>query len=101
VATSSAPWSLQQKLSALERGSHKSAKQHVYFLCSEFIDMINKGQWILLPVTQVLNNQNLRLSPLGVFPQRERRPRTICDYSFFLVNDDTIELCPAESMQFG
>jgi hypothetical protein len=101
VATSSAPWSLQRKLSALERGSHQSAKQHVDFLCSEFVDVIKKGQWILLPATQVLNNRNLRLSPLGVVPQRERRPRTICDYSFFLVNYDTIELCPAESMQFG
>jgi hypothetical protein len=61
VATSSAPWSLQQKLSALERGYHQSAKQHVDFLCSEFIDMIKKGQWILLPATQVLNNRNLQL----------------------------------------
>jgi hypothetical protein len=101
VATSSAPWSLRQKLSALERGSHQSAKQHVDFLCSEFVNMIKKGQWILLPATQVLNNQNLRLSPLGLVPQRERRPRTICDYALFLVKDDTIELCPAESMQFG
>jgi hypothetical protein len=101
VATSSAPWSLQQKLSALERGSHQPAKQHVDFLCSEFIDMIKKGQWILLPATQVLNNRNIRISPLGVVPQQECHPRTIYDYSFLLVNDDTIQLCPAESMQFG
>jgi hypothetical protein len=73
----------------------------VDFLCGEFIDMIKKGHWILLPATLVLNNRNLRLSPLGVVPQRECRPRTICDYSFFLVNNDTIELFPAESMQFG
>jgi hypothetical protein len=91
VATSSAPWSLQQKLAALERGSHQSAKQHVDFLCGEFVDMIKKGQWILLPANLVLNNGNLRLSPLGVVPQRERRPPTICDYSFFLVNNDTIK----------
>jgi hypothetical protein len=68
VATSSAPWSLQHKLSALERGSHQSAKQHMDLLCSEFVNMIKKGQWILLPATQVLNNRNLRLSPLGVVP---------------------------------
>jgi hypothetical protein len=101
VATSSAPWSLQQKLAALKRDSHQSAKQHVDFMCGEFVDMIKKGQWILLPASLVLNNRNLRLSPLDVVPQRERRPRTICNYSFFLVNDYTIELCPAESMQFG
>jgi hypothetical protein len=27
-------------------------------------------------------------------------PRTICDYSFFLVNEDTVNLTPEESMQF-
>jgi hypothetical protein len=73
----------------------------VDFLCGEFVDMIQKGQWILLPSKLLLNNRNLRLSPLGVVPQRDRRPRTICDYSFFLVNDGTIELCPEQSMQFG
>jgi hypothetical protein len=74
VATNSAPWSLQQKLSALERGSHQSSKQHVDFLCGEFIDMIKKVQWILLPATLVLNNRNLCISPPGVVPQCERRP---------------------------
>jgi hypothetical protein len=39
--------------------------------------------------------------PLGAVTQWDRRPRTICDYSFYLVNEDTIELCPADSMQFG
>jgi hypothetical protein len=95
------PWTLQQKLAELNRGSHQSAEQHVEFLCWEFVDMIEKGQCILLPEKLVLNNHNLILSPLGVVPQRERRPRTICDYSLFLVNEDTLELCPAESMQFG
>jgi hypothetical protein len=73
----------------------------VDFLCGEFVYMIQKGQWILLPSKLLLNNRNLRLSPLGVVPQRDCRPRTICDYSFFLVNEETIELCPEESMQFG
>jgi hypothetical protein len=101
VATKSAPWTLHQKLAALDRGSYQSAKHHVKFLCGEFVDMIEKGQWILLPAKLILNNRNLRLSPLGVVLQRERRPRTICDYCFFLVNEDIVELCPEESMQFG
>jgi hypothetical protein len=63
--------------------------------------MIKKGQWILLPANLVLNNRNLRIIPLGAVPQCEHQTQTICDYSFFLVNDDTIDLCPAESMQFG
>jgi hypothetical protein len=63
--------------------------------------MIHKGQWVLLPARLVLHETNLRLIPLGVVPQRYRRPRTICDYSFFFVNLDTIPLAPPESMQFG
>jgi hypothetical protein len=101
VATKSAPCTPQHKLASFNIESHQSSKQHVEFLCGEFVDMIEKGQWILLPAKLVLNNRNLRLSPLGVVPQRERQPRTICDYSFFLVNEYTVELCPAESMQFG
>jgi hypothetical protein len=47
---------LQQKLAALDRGSHQSAKQHVEFLCGAFVDMIEKGQWILFPTKLILNN---------------------------------------------
>jgi hypothetical protein len=101
VATQSTPWTLQQKLAALAKGSHQSAKQHMDFLCGEFVDMVQKGQWIVLPSKLLLNNRNLRLSPLGVVPQRYRRPRTICDYYLFLVNEDMIELCPEESIKFG
>jgi hypothetical protein len=43
----------------------------------------------------------LRVSPMGVVPQRERRPRVIVDYSFFGVNDDMVKLAPREAMQFG
>jgi hypothetical protein len=95
------PWDDKKKREALQQGSHQSALQHEGFLCEDFLDLIRKGQWVLLPADLVLQEPNLRLSPLGVVPQRERRPRTICDYSLFLVNLDTIPLAPAESMQFG
>jgi hypothetical protein len=62
--------------------------------------MINKGQWVLLPALVLLDEKDLRLSPLGVVPRRDRQPSTIYDDSFFLINDDTIELCPEEPMQF-
>jgi hypothetical protein len=88
-------------MNALKRGSHKSACQHTYFLCEEFVDMINKGHWVLLPTNLVLDDDNLRISPLGFAPQKDLWPRTICGYSFFLVNLDTIPLTPSESMQFG
>jgi hypothetical protein len=63
--------------------------------------MIRKGQWTLLPALLVLNDLQLRLSPLGLAPQRDRRPRTIRDYSFFGVNHETLTLSPVECMQFG
>ena len=43
----------------------------------------------------------LRLSPPGVVPQRNRRPRWICDYSWWGINADTLPLAAKESMQFG
>ena len=63
--------------------------------------MIEKGQWMVLPYKAVRNLPNLRLSPIGVVPQRERCPWTIVDYTFFGVNDETIPLTAPESMQIG
>jgi hypothetical protein len=92
---------VEQKRQALKRGSHQSSNQHIGFLCEEFVDIMRKNQWVLLPADLVLHEKNLRLSPLGVVPQRDRRPHIICDYSFFLVNLETIPLAPSEAMQFG
>ena len=44
---------------------------------------------------------NLRISPPGVVPQRGRRPRWICDYTWSNVNQETIPLAAMEAMQFG
>ena len=63
--------------------------------------MIDKQQWTVLPAHLVLDLPGLRLSPLGLVPQRGRRDRMISDYSFFGVNADTLRLAPPESMQFG
>ena len=63
--------------------------------------MLQKQQWTLLPAALVTELQQLRLSPLGVIPQHDRRPRTIADYTFFHVNQDTVPLGPPEAMQFG
>jgi hypothetical protein len=44
---------------------------------------------------------NLRISPMGIVPQRGRRPRIIVDYSFYDLNAQTVKLAPQEAMQFG
>jgi len=95
------PWTMDQKRNALLRGPHKSAKDHATFLQQEFASMLQKQQWTLLPAALVTELQQLRLSPLGVIPQHDRRPRTIADYTFFHVNQDTVPLGPPEAMQFG
>jgi hypothetical protein len=63
--------------------------------------MIQKGQLILLPARVFLNNPKLRLGPLGVAPQRDRRPRTISDYTLFFDNEDMVEIPLGGCMQFG
>ena len=95
------PWTRHQVTRALNRGPHKSCFEHLDFLKEEFLDMIAKGQWLVLPAHAVKDLPGLRLSPPGVIPQRDRRPRWICDYSWWGVNDDTLPLAAMESMQFG
>ena len=95
------PWTRRQVQRALHRGPHKSCYEYMDFLNEEFIDMINKGQWIILPYSAVQHLPGLRVSPPGVVPQHERRPRWICDYSWWDVNADTLPLAAMEAMQFG
>jgi hypothetical protein len=92
---------MAQKEAALKRGAHQSAKTHTTFLRGEFADMIRKKQWILLPADLVMTQEDLRISPLGVLPQRDRRPRSIIDYTFYRINEDTVVMAPPEVMQFG
>ncbi|MGH7974557.1 MAG: hypothetical protein ACREBR_03440 [bacterium] len=102
VRMRTAPWSLAQKDAAMQYGSHASATgEFAEFLCGEMTDMVNKGYWMVLPYASVRELQRLRLSPAGVVPQRERRPRTIIDYTWSGVNAETMSLAPKESMQFG
>jgi len=95
------PWTCQQIIRALHRGPHKSCHDLIAFLQEEFKDMMSKGQWLVLPHSAVKDLPDLRLSPPGVVPQRNRRPRWICDYSWWGINADTLPLAAKESMQFG
>jgi len=95
------PWSQEKLDAAMERGPHKSANEHVEFLCEDFLDMIDKSQWIILPYDDVKELKGLRLSLPGVIPQRNRRPRWIGDYTLSEVNQDTVPLAPTDAMQYG
>ena len=101
VPFTTAPWTQARLDAALARGSHHSAIEHLEFLQEEILSMMQRGQWVLLPYALVKHLPNLRLSPLGVVPQRDRRPRVIVDYTFNGINADTLRLAPTEAMQFG
>ena len=101
VVLKTAPWDKAKLDRCAKRGAHKSAYEHLEFLREEFLDFVRKGFWMLLPYSEVRNLEGLRLSPIGVVPQDGRRPRVIVDYSYWGVNDDTLQLSDANSMQFG
>jgi hypothetical protein len=97
---SSDQWTEAQRDAAAQRGPHKGTNEHIEFMHTEFFDMISAGQWLVLPYRTVRQLPNLRLSPTGVVPQRDRRPRPIVDYTFSAVNDATLSQAP-DSIQFG
>ena len=101
VKFSTKPWTQGRIKRALARGPHKSCHEYLEFLQEEFVDMINKQQWVILPASEVMDLPGLRLSPPGCVPQRDRRPRWICDYSWSEINAETLALAAMESMQFG
>jgi hypothetical protein len=65
------------------------------------VDYVRKRFWVVLPYTAVQHMPHLKLSPCGVVPQRERRPRPIIDYTFSTINQHSVQLAPTKSMQFG
>jgi hypothetical protein len=90
-----------QKDDAIARGPHKSAYEFQNFLHTELLDMVRKHTWMVLSYHVVRHLKNLRVSPIDVVPQHERRPCLIIDYSFSKVNGETITLAPDDAMQFG
>ena len=95
------PWTPGRLRQALCRGPHKSTYEYLDFLLEEFVEMIHKGQWIILPYDRVKDLPGLCLPPPGCVPQRDRRPQWICDYTFSSANPETLDLFERESMQFG
>jgi hypothetical protein len=98
---STPPWTRQRLNEAIKRGPHKSCMEYIDFLSEEFVEFIQKGQWIVLPASIGRELPGVRASPPGVIPQRGRRPRWIGDYTFYDVNKETLPLAAMEAMQFG
>jgi hypothetical protein len=90
------PWSPELRQARLDRGSHKSCDDHFEFVREEMLEFVEKGFWTLVPYRLIKTMHNLRLSPLGIIPQRDHRSRLIADYSFWGVNNETVGLSPME-----
>jgi len=101
VPMTSPPWSVDEKGQAIARGPHQSSHGERDFVAREMLDFCRQGYWLVIPYSVVKDWPNLRISPLGVVPQRDRRPRLIVDYTFSRVNQTTLQLAPREAMQFG
>ena len=101
VVLKTPPWTIAARDEDMQYGAHSSADDHKEFLHDKLADMVEAGHWLVLPYSSVRHATDLRISPLGVVPQRDRRPRPIVDYKFSGVNEATVKLVPPESMQFG
>ena len=94
-------WTLEEHDNKFYRGAHATAEMHKAFVREEMAEFIECGYWTVLPYRLVRHLPGLRVSPLGVKEERERKPRLVCDHSFFDVNLETILHTPEEAMQFG
>ena len=63
--------------------------------------MIQKGEWVVLPYLVSKGLPGLRLSPLGVKVERERRSRWLGDYNYFKTNAETLPVSCLSAMQYG
>ena len=101
IRTSNEPWSPELKDSRFRQGCHRSANDHAEFLRDELADFIDNGFWVVLPYDLVRDLPTLQLSPCSVKEERDRRPRLLCDHSWFTTNEDSLPNVPREAMQFG
>lgn len=67
------PLSTSRIEALLQRGPHQSSKKGIKFLREEYADMMDKQQWTVLPAHLIKGHRGIRLSPLGLVPQRGRR----------------------------
>ena len=61
-------WTSEKVDAAISRGAHPSCNKSLAFLCEEFVDMINKGQFVVLPAEVTKKLPGIPVSPMGVIP---------------------------------
>ena len=66
------PWTKDNMDKAIKREPHKSCINHIEFLEEKFMDMLNKGQWVVVLYDLAATLPNLCISPPGAVPQHGR-----------------------------
>lgn len=94
-------WTLEELDSRMARGCHRSAIEHKDFIREEMADFVESGFYAVLPYSKVRHLPGLRLSPLGIKEERDRRARLVVDHTWYGVNQNTLEYTTKEAMQFG
>ena len=95
------PWNKDKVNASMKRAHNKSATEDIEFLCEDFVDMIDKDQWLILPCEEVQDLPGLYLSPPGGISQRNRHHRWIEDDTWSEVNQDTVPLAPMYVIHYG
>ncbi len=63
VYLQSVPWGSSTFAAVMQRGTHCSCVTQLDFLEEDFVGIMNKGQWIVLPTTIGSTLLNIHLSP--------------------------------------
>ena len=63
--------------------------------------MVDKGRWVVLLYLVAKDLSGLRLIPLGVKEERERRPQWLGSYSFSNLNYETLLISAMFAMKYG
>ena len=75
--------------------------KHADFLHKEMAEFIENRFWVVLPYHALKHLPNLQLSPAAVKEEQDRKPRLLCDHSWYPINNLTSPHAPPEAMQFG
>ena len=86
---------------AADKGPHLSAMSHRDLLREEVNEMCQRRHTMVLPLFIVKDISGVQFSLPIMLPQRDRRPRTLCDLTYSKVIEVTFPLAPKEAMQFG
>jgi hypothetical protein len=81
-----APWAWETITAAVEKGAHKSAttKESIALIAEDVAYQVKAGYAEIVSWDELCRRRptNLKVSPLAVVPQRDRRGRMILDLSF-------------------